>query len=191
MSRSQVIGILCISCLLAACGKDVHLKADAIEDRSAMPILDAGGVSTLISDSGVTRYRINAGRWQVYDKAEPTYWEFIEGVYLEKFNEQMQPEASIRSDYAKYLDQQGLWELDGDVHAMNESGEQFDTPQLFWNQNTEEIYSDSTITIKQKTATIVGVGFRSNQTMTEYVILQPTGFFPIDQIEEQDETTGE
>jgi len=186
MSSRQVIGLLAVIAVLSACAKEVHLKTDAISDRASMPILDASGVSTLISDSGVTRYRINAERWQVYDKADPTYWEFTDGVYLEKFNEQMEVEASIRSDYAKYLDQQGLWELTGHVHAMNEAGEEFDTPQLFWNQNTERVYSDSAISIRRATSTIVGIGFQSNQTMTEYVILQPTGFFPID----ENETTG-
>ncbi|MCQ2310269.1 MAG: LPS export ABC transporter periplasmic protein LptC [Paludibacteraceae bacterium] len=187
-SRQVIAIVISVLMLLVACGKGKRLKAEAIEDRSATPILDAGGVSTLISDSGVTRYRISAGKWQVYDKAEPSYWEFIEGVYLEKFDEQMKVEASIRSDYAKYLDQQGLWELDGNVHAMNEAGEEFDTPQLFWNQNEERVYSDSSITIHRATSTLVGIGFQSNQTMSEYVILQPTGFFPID---EKNETIGE
>jgi len=186
MSSRQVIPLVIVAALACACGKDVKLTATAVDDRAAMPILDAGGVSTLISDSGITRYRINAGRWQVYDKAEPSYWEFIDGVYLEKFSEALEVEASIEADYAKYLDQQGLWELTGHVHAKNEKGEQFDTPQLFWNQNTERIYSDSTITIRRATSTIVGVGFQSNQTMTEYTILQPTGFFPV----EDDENVG-
>jgi len=180
MSSCQVIGLLTILALASACGKGVRLQADAISDRSAAPILDAGGVSTLISDSGITRYRINAERWQVYDRAVPSYWEFVDGVYLEKFNEQLQVEASIQADYAKYMDQQGLWELRGHVHAMNEQGEEFDTPQLFWDQNLESVYSDSTITIHRATSTLVGIGFKSNQTMTEYTILQPTGFFPIE-----------
>ncbi|MCQ2341680.1 MAG: LPS export ABC transporter periplasmic protein LptC [Paludibacteraceae bacterium] len=184
MSSRQIIGLLAIIALLSACGKGVRLQADAIDDRTAVPILDAGGVSTLISDSGVTRYRINAERWQVYDKAEPSYWEFIDGVYLEKFDENLQVDASIQADYAKYLDQQGLWELRGHVHAKNEAGEQFDTPQLFWNQNTERVYSDSMITIRRATSTLVGIGFQSNQTMTEYTILQPTGFFPIEETDE-------
>lgn len=183
MSSRQIIGIGVIVALLSACGKEVKLNADAVTDRTAMPILDAGGVSTLISDSGVTRYRINAGRWQVYDKSNPTYWEFIEGVYLEKFNEDLAVDASIEADYAKYLDQQSLWELRGHVHAMNENGEEFDTPLLFWDQNTERVYSDSMITIHRATSTIVGIGFQSNQTMTEYTILQPTGFFPVEENE--------
>jgi len=180
MSSRQIVGLCCIAALVCACGKDDHQKTTAVLDRSLMPILDVGGVSTLISDSGVIRYRINAGRWQVYDKAEPTYWEFVEGVYLEKFNEALEVEASIQSDYAKYLDKDGFWELRGHVHAMNEKGEEFDTPQLFWNQYTEQIFSDSVITIHRETSTIVGIGFRSNQTMTEYTIIEPTGFFPVE-----------
>lgn len=183
MSSRQVIGLCCIMLFVAACSKGEHLKTNAVTDRATMPIMDVGGVSTLISDSGVIRYRINAERWQVYDKANPSYWEFIEGVYLEKFNESLVIDASIEADYAKYLDQQGLWELRGHVHAKNEQGEEFDTPQLFWDQNTERVYSDSTISIHRATSTIVGVGFQSNQTMTEYTILQPTGFFPIDENE--------
>jgi len=186
MSSRQITGLLLLMALVSACGNGVRLQADAIEDRSATPILDASGVSTLISDSGVTRYRINAEHWQVYDKAEPSYWEFTQGVYLEKFNEALEVEASIQSDYAKYLDGQGLWELKGHVHAKNEEGEQFDTPQLFWDQNGERIYSDSVITIHRATSTLVGIGFQSNQTMTEYTILQPTGFFPIEDNENTD-----
>jgi len=170
-----------LAVLIGGCVKEAHLETDAIEDRSLTPILDASGVSTLISDSGITRYRINAEHWQVFDKATPSYWEFNGGVYLEKFNEALEVEASIKADYAKYLDQSGLWELRGNVHAMNEKGEQFDTPQLFWNQNEGRIYSDTTIAIRRATSTIVGVGFESNQTMTEYTILQPTGFFPLEE----------
>jgi len=180
-TRQIIILLSTVLTLLASCGKGDHLTADAVSDRTAMPILDAGGVSTLISDSGVIRYRINAERWQVFDKATPSYWEFPSGVYLEKFNPDLTVDASIKSDYAKYLNQQGLWELRGNVHAMNEQGEQFDTPQLFWDQNTERIYSDSSITIHRATSTIVGIGFQSNQTLTNYIILQPTGFFPVEQ----------
>jgi len=183
MSSRQVIILAIVAVFACACVKETKLTTAAVDDRAAMPILDAGGVSTLVSDSGVTRYRINAGRWQVYDKSDPTYWEFIEGVYLEKFNEDLAVDASIEADYAKYLDQQGLWELRGHVHAMNENGEEFDTPLLFWDQNTERVYSDSMITIHRATSTIVGIGFQSNQTMTEYTILQPTGFFPVEENE--------
>lgn len=161
--------------------KGVKLQAEAVTDRAAMPVLDAKDVTTLISDSGVTRYRIITPHWQIFDRAEPSYWEFPEGIYLEKFNEQLEVDASLKSDYAYYNERAQIWTLTGNVHAKNTEGEQFDTPELNWNQNTERIYSDSTIKITRASSIIEGIGFNSNQTLTEYTILHPTGMFPIEE----------
>jgi LPS export ABC transporter protein LptC len=126
------------------------------------------------------RYRVNAETWQLYDKAQPSYWDFPQGIYLEKFDEDLNVEASLRSDLARYWDKTGIWELTGNVHAVNEEGEIFDTPKLYWDQQQEKIYSDTVIRIQRETSVIEGVGFESNQTMSQYVILKPTGYFPID-----------
>ena len=86
------------------------------------------------------------------------------------------------------------WRLTGNVHATNVNGEQFETPELFWGQKAERVYSDSAITIIQppteaakqakgdnaKGTIIKGVGFEANQDMTKYTIRHPSGIFPID-----------
>ena len=144
-------------------------------------MLTADTVTTLISDSGVVRYRISAPSWQIFDQAEPTYWEFTDGIYLEKFNPELQVTASLRADYARYWDHDERWELIGNVRALNEEGETFLTQQLNWDQKTERVYSDSAITINRQASVIQGIGFESNQTMTRYTILNPTGYFPIEE----------
>lgn len=176
---SIAIAVMAVLILLSGCRREVKLRADAIEDRAAIPVLEAHDVMTLISDSGVTRYRITAERWKMFDKAEPPYWEFERGVYLEKFDEQFTVQASLKSDYAHYNEEEQIWHLLGNVHALNLEGEQFDTPELFWNQKTERVYSDSAITIQRETSIIYGVGFESNQEMSKYTILHPTGVFPL------------
>lgn len=159
--------------------KDKKLHADAITDRSQCPVLDTRGVTTLISDSGITRYRVKAAVWQIYDKAHPPYWEFPEGIYLENFGPDFEVEASLEADYAYYNDSLKIWTLRGNVHALNLQGETFDTPMLMWNQNTERIYSDSSITITRETSIIHGIGFESNQQMSQYTIHHPTGIIPV------------
>ena len=144
-----------------------------------MPVLDGTSVTTLISDSGITRYRIVTDKWLVYDKAKPPYWEFPQGVYLERFDEQLNVNAMLRSDYAHYDEPAQIWHLTGNVHAQNLEGEQFDTPELYWNQQTEKVYSDSVIVITRETSIITGIGFESNQEMSKYTIRKPTGMFPI------------
>lgn len=168
--------------VIAGCRRrDVRLRADAVTDRAAMAVLEAIDVTTIISDSGVVRYRIKAQTWKVYDKADTPYWEFPDGIYLEKFNTELEPDASIESDYAFYNEPAQRWTLRGNVKAMNLEGEQFETPLLFWDQKSESIYSDSSIVITREASIIQGVGFRSNQEMTKYTILRPTGIFPINE----------
>lgn len=172
--------ILMVAALaMTACRKTVKLQAEAVTDRSAMPVLDGTEVTTLISDSGITRYRITTPKWLIFDKAQPSYWEFPEGIYLEKFDENLEINAWLQSDYAYYNEPEQKWKLSGNVHAMNTEGEKFDTPELWWDQTTERIYSDSCIRITREASIIEGVGFNSNQTMTQYTILHPTGMFPI------------
>ena len=164
----------------AGCSRG-EMKFDRVvlNERASVPVLEANEVSTLISDSGITRYRINAPQWRIYDKANPSYWDFPKGIYLEKFDEELHVNASLRSDYAKYLEEEQIWHLTGNVYAVNEKNEIFETPELYWNQKAETVYSDSAIKITREQSIIEGIGFTSNQEMTKYTILKPTGVFPI------------
>lgn len=178
MSISTFAALVLI-CLAACVHHDKKHVTDAVEDRTAMPVLDAREVTTLVSDSGVTRYRIKTDAWLIYDKANPPYWEFPEGIYLENFNQDLSVAAYLEADYAYYDESAQIWRLDGNVHSLNQLGEKFETPQLFWSQKDERIYSDSLITITRETSIIQGIGFESNQEMTKYTIRKPTGIFPI------------
>lgn len=177
---TRVILLLLICFSVYSCAKkEVRHRASAIADRKAMPALAGDEVTTLISDSGITRYRIKAKKWLVYDKADTPYWEFPEGVYLEKFNLNLEADATVEADYAYYNEPAQRWMLRGNVQAVNLQGEKFETPLLYWDQSSESVYSDSSIVITRETSIIKGVGFRSNQEMTQYTILRPTGVFPI------------
>ena len=151
------------------------------QPREQAAVLLTDSVSTLISDSGITRYRIEAQQWIVYDKTDPPYQEFPLGVYLEQFDEDLSVKASLKADYAHYNETAQLWTLRGNVHALNRKGEQFDTPELKWNQQTHRVYSDTSIHITREKSIIEGVGFESNEEMSKYTILNPTGVFPINE----------
>lgn len=149
------------------------------KERQFLPVLTTENANTLISDSGITRYRIEAPLWLVYDKMEPAFQEFPDGIYLEQFDENLQVQASLKANYAYYNETMQIWTLRGNVHALNHKGEQFDTPELNWNQQTHCVYSDSAIRITKETSIIEGIGFESNENMTKYTILNPTGVFPV------------
>ncbi len=165
--------------LSVSCSGGKEPVTDAITNRDSVPVMVTRDVSTYISDSGVVRYKIITDEWRVYDRLDPSMWAFEQGIYLEKFNNDLSVEAVIIADTAYYYDKQELWELRGDVHIENEQDEEFDTQLLFWNQKTKRVYSDLYIRIRQQKRIITGIGFTSNQDFTRYTIKNTQGIFPI------------
>jgi LPS export ABC transporter protein LptC len=138
------------------------------------------GVNTLISDSGITRYKIVAEEWIIFDKKNPPYWAFEKGVYLEKFDTLFNIDASIKADTAYYHEKKKLWELRGNILIRSQRGDKFQTQLLFWDEKMEKVYSDKFIQIEQEDKIISGYGFESNQNLTEYEIKNTTGVFTVE-----------
>ncbi len=166
--------------LFPSCSDKKEKLGEAILERDSLPGMRTLGVNTLISDSGVIRYRLEAEEWEIYDKKTPSYWSFEKGVYLEQFDSLQHVEAIIKADTAYYYDSQKLWELRGDVFIRNQKGERFNTERLYWNQRQEKVYSDQFIRIQQTENIITGYGFESNQQLTKYIIHNSGGVFPIE-----------
>lgn len=180
-SITIVLGAMVMFLLFSACSHREKALGKAITERDSLPILDTRGVTSLISDSGVTRYRIHTEEWLVFDRKDPPHWAFERGVYLEKFDSIFQVEASIKADTAYYYNKDELWKLMGHVDIKNLKGERFSTELLYWNQREQRIYSDRFIRIEQPDRIITGRGFESNQQMTVYKIHKPEGIFYIDE----------
>ena len=125
--------------LFPACsGKDKKL-AEAIAENDTLPSMKSLGVTTLISDSGITRYKIVAEEWLIHDKKNPPYWAFEKGVYLEKFDTLFRVDASIKADTAYYHEKKKLWELRGHVQILSQRGDKFQTDLLFWDEKKEKV----------------------------------------------------
>lgn len=177
----RCVGMSCVLLLLlfSCSGRHKQMGA-AITERDSLPVMDTRGVTTLVSDSGLIRYRIVTEEWLVYDRKKPPYWAFEKGVYVEKFDTLFHVEASIKADTAYFYNEKELWKLMGRVHIQNLKGEKFDTELLYWDQKKGRVYSDRFIRIEQPDRIITGRGFESNQEMTIYTIHKPEGIFYVE-----------
>ncbi|WP_280748267.1 LPS export ABC transporter periplasmic protein LptC [Parabacteroides sp. PF5-9] len=165
--------------LSTSCGKDKTEVVEVVFDPENTFTVKTTDVASLISDSGVTRYRLVTKEWFIYGKAEEPYWYFPEGVYVEKFDTLFQTEASIKADTAYYFEKKKLWKAINNVEIENLNGEFFETSLLYWDQENEKIYSDQYIKITQEDKIITGIGFESNQNMSQYRIFNSQGVFPV------------
>ena len=186
--NSQKIHIMTVYCALCivhcalffSC-QTKHEMTESVTDIKHTPQVYADSITTIVSDSGIIRYRIIALDWYVYEKADTPYWDFPNGLRFERFDENYKVDAEIECNRAVYYSKLELWKLNDNVEATNLSQEEFYTNELYWNQKEERVYSDSAITIIQKDRKILGVGFESNQTFSRYSIRQPKGTIPIDE----------
>ena len=165
---------------LLSCNDEKKSVAAAIEEPDSIPYLATYGVSTIISDSGRISYKIEAEEWFIYEKRKPKHWAFEKGAYLEKYDDSLRVEATIKSDTAYFFSEEKLWKLIGNVDIKNQKGEKFFTDLLFWNQETGNIYSDKYIRIEQQEQVTTGIGFRSNQELTDWEILSTEGIYIIE-----------
>lgn len=166
--------------LTPACNGGRKHRADSIVNKDSVPTMRTYGVTTFISDSGIVSYKIIAEEWDVYSRPDFSQWSFEQGVYLEKFDTLMHVTASIKADTAYYYDKKKLWELRSNVHIRNLAGDKFDTSLMFWDEEAKRIYSDKYISIEQADKQIVGVGFESDQSLTNYTIRQTSGIFLVE-----------
>lgn len=177
-----VCGLIIIS--LVSCSEDEPDMAPPVVLRDSIPVMTTYGVSKLISDSGVIRYKIVAEEWQVYDKTNPPRQVFPKGIFLKKFDAKFHVELYITADTA-YWYNQNLWELRGRVFIKNQKGVKFRTEELFWDMEKHKIYSYKYMHIIEPDQELEGDRFWSNEQMTEYEIINSAGVVPMPDDSEQ------
>ena len=165
--------------LIAGCKEEQKVDVAHSLDPSKMPTMSTRNVSTLISDSGITQYKIVTPLWNIYDEAKEPYWDFPEGLYLQKYDPKYRVIATVAADSAIYYKNERLWRLEGEVEMTKVPQELFLSPRVFWDQKQQKIYSDTFIHIENATHVIEGTGFVSDEMLTSYRILKPNGIFPI------------
>lgn len=162
---------------LVACQEQVEHTAPAILARDSVAMMTSYGVNTLISDSGVMKYRIVTERWEVNTSKNPSQWIFEKGILLEQFDEKFHVNSYIQSDTAYYYDQQKIWKLYGRVRILTKDGLKFTSEQLTWDQNKHELSSNVFCKLVTPERTLQGSYFWSDEKMTRYFVSNSKGSF--------------
>ena len=169
--------ILSVLLFLSACQERREHTAPAVNPRDSVSMMVSYGVNTLVSDSGMMKYRIVAECWEVSQVRNPSRWIFEKGLFLEQFDEKFHVEAYVQCDTAYYFDQQKLWELRGRVRVRTVDGLRFSSEELYWDQNKHELYSYVYSRLVTPDREMEGTYFLSDERMTHYTISNSKGSF--------------
>ena len=187
--KTLFISHLSFLILFAACSEQREHTAPAVNDRDSASMMTSYGINTLISDSGVIKYRIVTERWDVNTVRQPSRWTFERGIFMEQFDEQFHIEGYITADTAWYYDQLKLWELRGRVYIRNVNGLRFNSEELFWDGIRHEFYSHKFSRVVTPERTLEGTYFRSDEHMTHYEVTNSVGSFVASDMESEPETS--
>jgi LPS export ABC transporter protein LptC len=163
--------------VLASCEDRKEHIAPAIYEEDSTSMMISYGVNTLISDSGVMKYRIVAEEWEINTVKNPSRWIFNKGLFMEQFDEKFHVEAYVQADTAFYYDQIRIWELRNNVRIRTTDGLRFSSNELFWDQQKREFYSHMPYTLITPERTMHGTYFRSDEQMTRYLVTNSKGSF--------------
>ena len=169
--------------LVTSCSEQQSHTAPAIRDRDSVSMMVSYGVNTLISDSGVIKYRIVTERWEVNTVRNPSRWIFEKGIFMEQYDKTFHIEGYIQADSAWYYDQQKLWELRGRVSIRNVNGLYFTSEELFWDGIRQEFYSYKFSRLITPDRTLEGTYFRSDEQMNHYEVSNSVGSFQSEDME--------
>lgn len=176
-------GLFMLALLFFACSADQEHIAEAINKNDSLPFSSSRGISTLISDSGVIRYKLIAETWEMYSTTNPPTWKFLHGFFMERFDENMHTDLFVQADTA-YLHKEVLWELRGRVIVKNVQGTLFLTQELFWDRSSHRMWNHMPMDIYSPGHELHGTEFRSNEKMTDYFVMNSAGNFPASETED-------
>ena len=182
---STITGIILLN---TSCSSDAPPMSEALPNRDSLPVMVTHGVSKLISDSGIVRYKIVSEEWKVFDKTTPDRQEFLKGIVLERFDDKYRVNLYITADTA-YCYHQNLWELRGRVFIKNmETQTTFRTEELFWDMSRHKLYSHRHMHIKDpsKNEELQGDSFESDEQLLHYQVNQSSGYLPMPHEEEEE-----
>ena len=185
--EGRIIVAVAAAAAILSCTEPTEHTAAAIYDRDSVSVMTSYGVNTLISDSGVIKYKIVTERWDVNTVKNPNCWSFEKGVFFEQFDQQFHVEAYVQADTAWYFDQKKLWHLRGRVRIRNVNGLLYESQELWWDGLRHELYSNVFSKVTTPERTLQGTYFLSDERMTHYTVSNSKGSFTTDDMEKKDE----
>jgi LPS export ABC transporter protein LptC len=185
MIRLNVICVIFFGILIVSCEN----KAEDIEEFINLDNLPAQTTIDAIvtfSDSAKINMRLKAPIMERYTGAN-AYTEMVDGLELLFYDSLMNVESKLVAKYGIMRDEDNVVEVRQEVVFQNEKGEILETELLFWDQQTNKIYTDKFVTITREDGVIHGNGLVAKENFSEWEILNIRGDIFVDSPKNQNQ----
>ncbi len=156
-----------------SCENDIREVDELLKKNAA--IEEALNITSFMSQEGAMKARLTAP-YMLRHQADSPYVEFPRTLHVDFYNDSLEIESVLDALYARYREYEGKVFLRDSVVVINLlKGDTLRTDELWWDQKTEEFYTDKPVRIHQPDKTIFGKGLRAAQDFSSYDIFHITG----------------
>jgi len=135
--------------MLLSCENNIK-EVESITTKETRPEIYGENVEFIFTDSTRIQYMAFAIEFIEVNTEEEVYKEFPKGGRVISYNEDGSQAWNIKSNYAKFLDEEKLWELRNDVVAVSDDGKTINSELMYWDQEKKKIYSDQYVRITEE-----------------------------------------
>nr|WP_314686435.1 LPS export ABC transporter periplasmic protein LptC [uncultured Porphyromonas sp.] len=166
---------------IAACSKErvetksLNVNIDSLYTARMIKL------NTLISDSGMIRYRMIAPVLLIYERPERNEWVFPQGLILRPYDTVSGNKVFIKADSAIRSTATEEWELIGHVQVQGPEGQRLNTHRLFWQRDQRRLYSHDTTYFFTQGRELRGSSFEATDDLSWYQILNNKGMIEYDE----------
>jgi len=166
---------------MAACSKErvetksLNVNIDSLYTARMIKL------NTLISDSGLIRYRMAAPVLLIYERPERNEWVFPKGLLLRPYDTISGSKVFIKADSAIRSTANEEWELIGNVQVQGPQGQRLHTHRLFWQRDQRRLFSHDTTYFFTEGRELRGSSFEATDDLSWYQILNNKGVIEYDE----------
>lgn len=180
------ITVLLGTVMLFSCKNDIREVNKVAGDEEIKPEMTGDNLVMIYSDSAKIKYKVITPEYLKVTRGKEKYEEFPRGIHVISYDDREQEIGSIRSKYAKKLEDEMLWEARNEVVIVNAEGKKLETELLFWDTNKGIIYSDRYVRLTSDGQIIEGNnGFQSDQNLEHPVFYGITGKVEVEKKKEE------
>jgi LPS export ABC transporter protein LptC len=148
----------------------INKKRDSIVTKEY-----AEKISIDYTDSGKIRARVFSPLLVAVKQIQRPYMEMNKGLKVDFYEADGDIQSYLTAEYGISYPNEKRIIVRRDVEILNVKGERLNTEELIWDQVRGRIFTDKNVTITTKDQIIMGVGLESNQSFSDWEILNVTG----------------
>ncbi|MBX9782644.1 MAG: LPS export ABC transporter periplasmic protein LptC [Chitinophagaceae bacterium] len=153
--------------LFTSCENDYKQIQDL--QRKKLTVDEVQKVQSYLSQAGMVKAKLTSPYMLRFYDSVPRV-EFPNTLHVDFYNDSLQIESYLDAKKGYYYEQQSRVILTDSVVVIRLNGDTLKTKELFWEQTLHKLFTNADVEIRQKTKTIFGKGFESDEQLKNFKI---------------------